>query len=262
MARSEARRQAREKRPRAVPEERALRERRQPRPRREPLESGAGDHRRPPQASAGAAGHASFMRRLVDQEDAGGQSQEPEVLGRTGNLPRKPASRNSPEAPPLDGTLGCWATGAGAAGGFGGAQNRACVAPTSCPGNLPARPLPFLPPLLASRNPCPWHYVHLSGSHDTLVPTCFEAKLHQKGSGPTPSATSTLAERASPAMATYTYTSRPRALPCQRRRYRDDLMQQPEEPVHYGNIMYDRRVIRGNTYALQSVPLVSTVRIV
>ncbi|KAM7240700.1 hypothetical protein CapIbe_008606 [Capra ibex] len=56
-------------------------------------------------------------------------------------------------------------------------------------------------------------------------------------------------------MATYTYTSRPRALPCQRRRYRDDLMQQPEEPVHYGNIMYDRRVIRGNTYALQSVPL-------
>lgn len=255
MARSEARRQAREKRPRAVPEERALRERRQPRPRREPLESGAGDHRRPPQVSAGAAGHASFMRRLVDQEDAGGQSQEPEVLGRTGNLPRKPASRNSPEAPPLDGTLGCWATGAGAAGGFGGAQNRACVAPTSCPGNLPARPLPFLPPLLASRNPCPWHYVHLSGSHDTLVPTCFEAKLHQKGSGPTPSATSTLAERASPAMATYTYTSRPRALPCQRRRYRDDLMQQPEEPVHYGNIMYDRRVIRGNTYALQSVPL-------
>ena len=163
------------------------------------------------------------MRRLVDQEDAGGQSQEPEVPGRTGNLPRKPASRNSPEAPPLDGTLGCWATGAG---GFGGAQSRSCVAPTSCPGNLPARPPPFLPPLLASRNPCPWHYVHLSGSHDTLVPTCFEAKLHHKGSGPTPSATSTLAERASPAMATYTYTSRPRALPCQRRRYRDDLMQQ------------------------------------
>ncbi|KAM9679341.1 radial spoke head protein 3 homolog isoform 2-T6 [Dama dama] len=195
------------------------------------------------------------MRRLFDQEDAGRRSREPEVPGRTGNLPRKPASRSSPEAPPLDGTLGCWATGAGAAGGFGGAQNRPCVAPTSCPGNFPARAPPFLPPLLASRNPCPWHYVHLSGSHDTLVPTCFEAKLHRKGSGPTPGATSTLAERASPAMATYTYTSRPRALPSQRRRYRDDLMQQAEEPVHYGNIMYDRRVIRGNTYALQSVPL-------
>lgn len=121
-----------------------------------------------------------------------------------------------------------WVAGqpARAAGGFGSAQNRPCIAPTSCAGNLPARPPPFLPPLLASRNPCPWHYVHLSGSHDTLVPTCFEAKLHRKGSGPTPGATATLAERASPAMATYTYTSRPRALPSQRRRYRDDLMQQ------------------------------------
>lgn len=54
---------------------------------------------------------------------------------------------------------------------------------------------------------------------------------------------------------TYTYTSRPRALPCQRRRYRDNPMQPAEEPMHYGNIMYDRRVIRGNTYALQTVLL-------
>ncbi|ELW56015.1 Radial spoke head protein 3 like protein [Tupaia chinensis] len=53
---------------------------------------------------------------------------------------------------------------------------------------------------------------------------------------------------------TYTYTSRPRALPCQRRRYRDYLMQRDEEPMPYGNIMYDRRVIRGNTYALQTGP--------
>ncbi|EHB07031.1 Radial spoke head protein 3-like protein [Heterocephalus glaber] len=53
-------------------------------------------------------------------------------------------------------------------------------------------------------------------------------------------------------MATYTYTSRPRALPCQRRRYRDSLLQPHEEPMRYGNIMYDRRVIRGNTYALQT----------
>ncbi|GAB5572019.1 radial spoke head protein 3 homolog [Prionailurus iriomotensis] len=54
---------------------------------------------------------------------------------------------------------------------------------------------------------------------------------------------------------TYTYTSRPRALPCQRRRYRDHLMQLAEEPVHHGNIMYDRRVVRGNTYALHTGPL-------
>ncbi|KAM8788009.1 radial spoke head protein 3 homolog [Rhynchonycteris naso] len=51
---------------------------------------------------------------------------------------------------------------------------------------------------------------------------------------------------------TYTYTSRPRALPCQRRRYRDSLMEPTEEPLPYGNIMYDRRVIRGNTYALHT----------
>uniref|UniRef100_A0A2K5S4N1 Radial spoke head 3 n=2 Tax=Cebus imitator TaxID=2715852 RepID=A0A2K5S4N1_CEBIM len=58
-----------------------------------------------------------------------------------------------------------------------------------------------------------------------------------------------------PGTYTYTYTSRPRALPCQRRRYRDSLTQPDEEPMHYGNIMYDRRVIRGNTYALQTGPL-------
>ncbi|KAL2792865.1 radial spoke head protein 3-like protein isoform 1 [Daubentonia madagascariensis] len=63
---------------------------------------------------------------------------------------------------------------------------------------------------------------------------------------------SALTDRTTRAMNTYTYTSRPRALPCQRRRYRDNLMQPDEEPVRYGNIMYDRRVIRGNTYALQT----------
>lgn len=56
--------------------------------------------------------------------------------------------------------------------------------------------------------------------------------------------------RAAEASGTYTYTSRPRAVPCQRRRYRDSLLQPVEEPMNYGNIMYDRRVIRGNTYAL------------
>ncbi|XP_047415716.1 radial spoke head protein 3 homolog [Sciurus carolinensis] len=64
--------------------------------------------------------------------------------------------------------------------------------------------------------------------------------------------TSTLTDRTSRAMGTYTYTSRPRVLPCQRRRYRDNLLQPEEEPMRYGNIMYDRRVIRGNTYALHT----------
>ncbi|XP_027985658.2 radial spoke head protein 3 homolog isoform X1 [Eptesicus fuscus] len=51
------------------------------------------------------------------------------------------------------------------------------------------------------------------------------------------------------AMSTYTYTSRPRAPPC-RLRYRDSLSQPTDEPLPFGNIMYDRRVVRGNTYAL------------
>nr|XP_021525866.1 radial spoke head protein 3 homolog isoform X2 [Aotus nancymaae] len=66
---------------------------------------------------------------------------------------------------------------------------------------------------------------------------------------------SALTDNTSRAPTTYTYTSRPRALPCQRRRYRYSLTQPDEEPMHYGNIMYDRRVIRGNTYALQTGPL-------
>nr|KAF6463009.1 radial spoke head 3 [Molossus molossus] len=53
---------------------------------------------------------------------------------------------------------------------------------------------------------------------------------------------------------TYTYTSRPRAPPCQRRRYRDQVLQPADEPMPYGNIMYDRRVIRGNTYSLHADP--------
>lgn len=49
---------------------------------------------------------------------------------------------------------------------------------------------------------------------------------------------------------TYTYTSRPRAPrvpPC---RLRYSMSQPPDEPLPFGNIMYDRRVVRGNTYAL------------
>ncbi|XP_059885680.1 LOW QUALITY PROTEIN: radial spoke head protein 3 homolog [Delphinus delphis] len=210
--------------------------------------------RRPPQASAGVC-HARLLHAQVHlQGRLGWAESRPEMPRRTG-LPPKPSSRNFPEVPLPAGTLGCWATGAGGAGGLSAAPSKPSVAPTSCPGNFPSRPLPFLPPLLASRNPCPWHYVHLSGSHDTFVATCFEPKLHRKRSGLTLGVACTLTDRASPAMATYTYTSRPRALPGRRRCYRDDQMQQAEEPMHYGNIMYDRRVIRGNTYALQTVPL-------
>ncbi|XP_072822042.1 radial spoke head protein 3 homolog [Vicugna pacos] len=208
----------------------------------------------PPQTCAAIP--AFFTRRRIYNGGAVGRSQGPEVALRTGH-PRKPDNRNSQEVPPPDGTLGCWATagGAGAGAGLAAAWSKPSVAPTSCPGNLPSRPPPFLPPLLASRNPCLWHYLHLSGFHDALVPTCLEARRHRKRSGPNPVVASRLTDRTSPAMATYTYTSRPRALPCQRRRYRDNLLQPAEEPVHHGNIMYDRRVIRGNTYALQTVPL-------
>lgn len=44
---------------------------------------------------------------------------------------------------------------------------------------------------------------------------------------------------------TYTYSSQPRAL-SERKKYRDQ--------TEYGNIMYDRRIVRGNTYALHTLP--------
>ncbi|XP_064303190.1 radial spoke head protein 3 homolog [Phalacrocorax carbo] len=55
----------------------------------------------------------------------------------------------------------------------------------------------------------------------------------------------------------YTYCSRPRALPA-RPKYRappPDAAEPEKEPVRYANLMYDRRVVRGNTYALQVVPV-------
>ncbi|XP_067398327.1 radial spoke head protein 3 homolog [Emydura macquarii macquarii] len=60
---------------------------------------------------------------------------------------------------------------------------------------------------------------------------------------------------AAAAGSTYSYCSRPRALPA-RRRYRGAPApsEQDEEPVRYGNLMYDRRVVRGNTYALHVLP--------
>uniref|UniRef100_A0A2K6SEF9 Radial spoke head 3 n=2 Tax=Saimiri boliviensis TaxID=27679 RepID=A0A2K6SEF9_SAIBB len=200
---------------------------------------------------AKAASLASGLptRRRTCREGTAGRSQEPEVPG-TATLPGKPADRNSPEFPPPDRAPRCWATDVATAAG-----NDPGAAPTSCTGKLPSRPPPLLSPLHAPRNPCPWHYLHLSGSHDTLAPTCFKAKLHRKRGVLPPDMASALTDSTSRAPSTYTYTSRPRALPCQRRRYRDSLTQPDEEPMHYGNIMYDRRVIRGNTYALQTGPL-------
>ncbi|KAM7172477.1 radial spoke head protein 3 homolog [Macrochelys suwanniensis] len=60
---------------------------------------------------------------------------------------------------------------------------------------------------------------------------------------------------AAAASGTYSYCSRPRALPA-RRRYRGapGHSEQEEEPVRYANLMYDRRVVRGNTYALHALP--------
>lgn len=55
---------------------------------------------------------------------------------------------------------------------------------------------------------------------------------------------------------TYTFASQPRAVP-QRKKYRDPLGQQDPEAHNapqYGNIMYDRRIVRGNTYAQHTLP--------
>uniref|UniRef100_A0A3B3ZUW4 Uncharacterized protein n=1 Tax=Periophthalmus magnuspinnatus TaxID=409849 RepID=A0A3B3ZUW4_9GOBI len=49
---------------------------------------------------------------------------------------------------------------------------------------------------------------------------------------------------------TYTFSSRPRAVE-RRARYREEPS---ETQSHYGNIMYDRRVVRGNTYAQRILP--------
>ncbi|XP_012676418.1 radial spoke head protein 3 homolog [Clupea harengus] len=52
---------------------------------------------------------------------------------------------------------------------------------------------------------------------------------------------------------TYTFSSRPR--PVQNRsKYRELVADQDDGPPNYGNIMYDRRVVRGNTYAQHILP--------
>ncbi|XP_069463989.1 radial spoke head protein 3 homolog [Ambystoma mexicanum] len=53
---------------------------------------------------------------------------------------------------------------------------------------------------------------------------------------------------------TYTFCSRPRVLP-NRSKYRGIPLTTLEEAIQYGNIMYDRRVVRGNTYAQSTLPL-------
>ncbi|TRY86326.1 hypothetical protein DNTS_016130 [Danionella cerebrum] len=53
----------------------------------------------------------------------------------------------------------------------------------------------------------------------------------------------------------YTFSSRPRAVPS-RPKYRPAPLPN-EEQSSYGNIMYDRRVVRGNTYAQHILPSVS-----
>lgn len=53
----------------------------------------------------------------------------------------------------------------------------------------------------------------------------------------------------------YTFASQPRAVQ-QRKKYKEswNTITDQEQISQYGNIMYDRRVIRGNTYALNTLP--------
>ncbi|XP_028391706.1 radial spoke head protein 3 homolog B-like [Dendronephthya gigantea] len=52
---------------------------------------------------------------------------------------------------------------------------------------------------------------------------------------------------------TYTFASQPRPVK-QRKKYRDHDAFENEGSLPYGNIMYDRRIIRGNTYAQHTLP--------
>jgi hypothetical protein len=53
--------------------------------------------------------------------------------------------------------------------------------------------------------------------------------------------------------ATYTYSSQPRVVQ-QRKKFREDQETDKGDGFGYGNIMYDRRIVRGNTYALHTLP--------
>ncbi|KAK3734063.1 hypothetical protein QZH41_015839 [Actinostola sp. cb2023] len=64
--------------------------------------------------------------------------------------------------------------------------------------------------------------------------------------------TAVVAQKGDPAR-TYTFASHPRPVQ-QRRKFRDPLTQQNDSPMPYGNIMYDKRIVRGNTYAQRTLP--------
>ncbi|XP_071955474.1 radial spoke head protein 3 homolog B-like [Antedon mediterranea] len=56
---------------------------------------------------------------------------------------------------------------------------------------------------------------------------------------------------------TYTFASQPRSVPQQRKKYREPAAAAADQNIGdglYGNIMYDRRIVRGNTYAQHTLP--------
>jgi len=64
----------------------------------------------------------------------------------------------------------------------------------------------------------------------------------------------TLLQKQQDGSSTYTFSSRPRPVQPARKKYRDE--EDPESQM-YGNIMYDRRIVRGNTYAQNTLPATS-----
>lgn len=60
-----------------------------------------------------------------------------------------------------------------------------------------------------------------------------------------------------PPNSTYTFSSQPKAVQQQqgqRQKFRQPIVNQVDDGTSFGNLMYDRRVIRGNTYALHTLP--------
>jgi len=55
---------------------------------------------------------------------------------------------------------------------------------------------------------------------------------------------------------TYTFSSRPRPVQ-ERKKFRDPFEEESQAQSMYGNIMYDRRIVRGNTYAQNVLPATS-----
>ncbi|KAG8444390.1 hypothetical protein GDO86_009541 [Hymenochirus boettgeri] len=66
--------------------------------------------------------------------------------------------------------------------------------------------------------------------------------------------TSVLPRQKEAGSGTYSFSSQPRVVQ-NRRKYRGTQPSVSEEPFFHGNIMYDRRVVRGNTYAQHILPL-------